>query len=224
MHRTTSAQRRISPKQVDPDALKRYVRSRAGYVRVKRAVDIAIILMSLPAIATLIAVVALLIAVTMGRPVFFIQNRVGRNGRVFRMVKFRTMHPPKVSPRVPVATARDDPRITPLGWFLRRSHIDELPQLWNILKGDMTVIGPRPEQPELVEEYRGLIAHYDLRHLVTPGLSGWAQVCYGYATDAHETREKLKYDLIYVRHFGPLLDLRIFMLTLQIYLDPRYVR
>jgi len=192
------------------------------YSGIKRAIDILAVLAAAPAVLMVVALCALLIAITTGRPVFFIQNRVGLNGRVFRMLKLRTMGLHRVED--PIATAKSDPRITPLGKLLRRSHLDELPQLWNVLWGDMSLIGPRPEQPELVAKYRAIIPHYDMRHLVRPGLSGWSQVCFGYAADVHETREKLEYDLFYVQHFGPALDLRIVALTLLIYSNPKYVR
>ena len=123
-----------------------------------------------------------------------------------------------------MATAKNDPRITPLGRFLRISHVDELPQLWNILKGDMTLIGPRPEQPELVEAYRSALSDYDLRHTVVPGLTGWAQVYYGYAADLQETTDKLAYDLYYVQNIGPTIDLKILVRTFTVYANLQYVR
>ena len=138
------------------------------------------------------------------------------------MLKLRTMG---VSPVVKsIATATDDPRITPLGKILRRLHFDELPQLWNILVGEMSFIGPRPEQPDLVAYYHSVIPHYDLRHSVTPGLTGWAQVCFGYAADVQETKTKLEYDLYYVHNFGLGLDLLIVVRTILIYSNPLYVR
>ena len=137
--------------QGDADALRRSVESRRLYVRVKRVTDLASVLLASPAALITIGFCALVIVLLMGRPVFFVQDRVGRDGRVFRMVKLRTM---RVRPRGEcLATAKNDHRITPLGKFLRRSYLDELPQLWNIVQGDRTLIGPRPEQPDLVERY-----------------------------------------------------------------------
>jgi lipopolysaccharide/colanic/teichoic acid biosynthesis glycosyltransferase len=107
---------------------------------------------------------------------------------------------------------------------MRRSHLDELPQLWNVLIGDMSLIGPRPEQAFLVEEYRKVLKDYELRHIVRPGLSGMAQVYYGYASDVAETSEKLKYDLFYVQNIGLRLDLRIMLRTLAVFMNPLYVR
>jgi lipopolysaccharide/colanic/teichoic acid biosynthesis glycosyltransferase len=194
----------------------------AVYARTKRVIDILFILLIAPPVLIVVAIAALAIAVTMGRPVFFFADRVGRNGRIFKMVKLRTMIP-QTSGALN-ATLKNDPRVTPLGKILRRSHIDELPQCWNILLGHMTLIGPRPEQPHLVQYYRMHIPNYDLRHSVTPGLSGWSQVCFGYATDLAETQKKSSYDLEYIERFGPKIDAIIFWKTLRVYLNPNFVR
>jgi lipopolysaccharide/colanic/teichoic acid biosynthesis glycosyltransferase len=122
------------------------------------------------------------------------------------------------------ATLENDPRVTSLGRFLRRSHIDELPQIWNILLGHMTLIGPRPEQPALVEIYKEKLANYDARHAVTPGLTGLAQVELGYASDLFETEKKLAYDLRYIDLYGPKIDCLIVLRTITIFFDPRFVR
>jgi lipopolysaccharide/colanic/teichoic acid biosynthesis glycosyltransferase len=194
----------------------------SAYLKIKRCIDIVAVLATAPAVLLVILMAAAAILLAEGGPVFFIQERVGRGGRIFRMVKLRTM---KVhSSASQTATLKDDPRITPLGRFLRQSHIDELPQLWNIFVGDMTLIGPRPEQPLLVAQYREKLPNYDLRHTVRPGLSGWAQVNYGYAADLDETARKLDYDLEYVTRCGPAMDLLIVFRTFRIFLDPRYVR
>jgi lipopolysaccharide/colanic/teichoic acid biosynthesis glycosyltransferase len=193
-----------------------------AYPRIKRISDIILVVLILPASVLVVALAALAIALTMGSPIFFLADRVGRNGRTFKMVKLRTMVPDS-GVRLN-ATLRDDPRITPLGKLLRLTHIDEIPQIWNILVGDMTLIGPRPEQPHLVEHYRNRIPNYDLRHTVTPGLSGWSQVCFGYAADVAETAQKLTYDLQYIDRFGPRIDLIIFWRTLKVYLNPNFVR
>jgi lipopolysaccharide/colanic/teichoic acid biosynthesis glycosyltransferase len=215
--------RRLPLGQVDEASLRQSADARPVYTGVKRAVDIAVVLLACPAVFLTVLLCALLIAAAMGRPIFFVQNRVGRDGRIFRIFKLRTMQLSSAA-KERTATVKNDPRITPVGQFLRRSHLDELPQLWNILMGHMTLIGPRPEQPELVAHYREHIPHYDLRHLVTPGLSGWAQVYYGYAADVHETRHKLEHDLFYVQQFGPAMDLRIMARTVVIYSNPKFVR
>jgi lipopolysaccharide/colanic/teichoic acid biosynthesis glycosyltransferase len=197
-------------------------RRRTAYVRLKRILDIIVVAVAAPAVLAVIALAALAIFVSMGRPIFFLNDRVGLNGRLFKMIKLRTMTPGETRPQY--ATLRNDPRVTPIGNFLRQTHIDELPQLWNIILGDMTLIGPRPEQPHLVEYYREQISNYDVRHTVTPGLSGWSQVCFGYATDLEETKKKLAFDLEYVENLGARIDLNILWRTLRVYLDPNFVR
>ena len=192
------------------------------YHKFKRLTDVAVVLGSAPAVLMVLLIAAAAIYLLEGRPIFFTQNRVGRSGRVFRILKLRTMVLESCNEQI--ATLRNDPRITPLGRFLRQSHIDELPQLWNILVGHMTLIGPRPEQPALVDHYREKLPNYDLRHAVPPGLSGWAQVNFGYAADLAETARKLDYDLEYVQRYGPLMDFLIIVRTFRIFLDPRYVR
>ena len=194
----------------------------SSYLRIKRCIDIVAVLATAPAILIVILIAAAAIRLAEGGPVFFIQERVGRGGRIFRMLKLRTM---KIhSSAYQTATIKNDPRITALGRFLRQSHIDELPQLWNIFVGDMTLIGPRPEQPLLVAQYREKLPSYDLRHTLRPGLSGWAQVNSGYAADLKETARKLDYDLEYVSRCGPAMDLLIVLRTARIFLDPRFVR
>jgi len=192
------------------------------YSWAKRAIDIIVVILGAPAAILVIAGCCVAIFIKMGRPVFFVQDRTGLGGRIFKMYKLRTMSLPPASEVE--ATSKNDPRVTPLGRFLRRSHFDELPQLWNILKGEMTLIGPRPEQPHLVAAYRSSLSDYDLRHTVVPGLTGCAQVYYGYASDLHETRAKLFYDLYYVQNIGPVLDFQIAVRTLVVYSDPHYVR
>jgi lipopolysaccharide/colanic/teichoic acid biosynthesis glycosyltransferase len=139
----------------------------------------------------------------------FKQERVGLNGQVFTMYKFRTMYL-DAEEEGPQFAIEDDPRLIEGGSFLRKSRLDEIPQLWNVLKGDMTLVGPRAEQVPFVERFRRVIPFYDHRHLVRPGITGWAQVNYGYADDQADTVEKLTYDLYYVKHMSPILDLRIF--------------
>ena len=129
------------------------------------------------------------------------------------MYKLRTMR--ERLPGEPVkATTRGDHRITPLGAVLRRYRIDEIPQVWNVLRGEMSLIGPRPEQPELAREYARQIPAFSYRHLVRPGITGWAQVCFGYAENTMETREKLTYDLHYIKEFGFAIDLKVAIMTL----------
>ena len=202
---------RVDPEQVDADALRAKVQSRRVYIRVRRGIVLTLLLLSSPAALITIAVCSLLIAASMGQPIFFLQERIGRNGRVFKMVKLRTMRVHSQSERL--ATAKNDDRITPLGKFLRRSHLDELPQLWNVLRGGMSVVGPRPERPEFYEVLEREVPFWTRRHLVKPGITGWAQVHHGYTSDPSATAEKLSYDLYYLRHQGLVLDLAISVRT-----------
>jgi lipopolysaccharide/colanic/teichoic acid biosynthesis glycosyltransferase len=213
----------LLPEDVEPDVIRRQLERSHGYAHVKRGMDIVAALMMAPIALLLGGVAALAIAATMGRPIIFAQDRVGRGGRIFRMYKLRTMSAHDSNGRQ-TATSKSDCRVTPLGRVLRRYRIDELPQLFNILKGDMSLIGPRPEQPQLVAEYERIIPHYDLRHAVQPGLSGWAQVTYGYASTVEETRAKLSYDLFYVREFGLTLDVEIAVATVWTLMTGRNAR
>jgi lipopolysaccharide/colanic/teichoic acid biosynthesis glycosyltransferase len=141
-------------------------------------------------------------------PLFYRQPRTGRNGATFEILKFRTMRECPVEDAANW-TATQDLRITPFGGILRRTHLDELPQVVNILRGELSVVGPRPEQPHVVAELEGKIPFYSVRHLVRPGLTGWAQVKYQYAGTEAETLEKLQYEFFYLRRQGLGLDLRI---------------
>ncbi len=145
-------------------------------------------------------------------PLFYRQKRVGLHGRPFMMIKLRSMVVSAEEQGV-VWTATDDPRITPVGWFLRRTHLDELPQCWHILKGEMSLIGPRPERPEFVTLLAQKIEGYAKRHSVKPGLTGWAQVNYGYGDSVEDARMKLKYDLEYINRQSLWLDLLIIVRT-----------
>ena len=141
-------------------------------------------------------------------PIFYSQQRVGRHNRLFRLTKFRTMRQDAEADGHAWAIP-NDPRVTRVGWFLRQTHLDELPQLWNILLGDMSVIGPRPERPEFVEKLIEEIPFYDERHLVRPGLTGWAQVNYRYGCSIEDSRRKLFLDLYYIKHMSLEIDLVI---------------
>lgn len=187
-------------------------RTLSSYRAGKRLLDILITVYVLPAALVLLAIGILGVLVTMGRPVFFVQQRTGLGGRTFDMYKLRTMRSPRPH-EVGIATVKGDMRITPFGAFLRRFRIDELPQLWNILRGDMSLIGPRPEQPGLTQQYVRDMPAFAYRHLVRPGITGWAQVRAGYAANLEETRVKLAYDLFYVKNFSLILDLQIIVRT-----------
>jgi exopolysaccharide biosynthesis polyprenyl glycosylphosphotransferase len=185
-----------------------------SYARVKRALDV--VMASIAVVPSLLIVPVVMVGnlVANRGALLYRQRRVGRNGVEFTIVKFRTMQATDGAD-VNEWTTEDDPRITPFGRLLRRTHLDELPQLWNILRGDLSVVGPRPEQPHYVEQLVAKIPFYDLRHLVRPGLTGWAQVKYGYAGDESDAIQKLQYDFWYLRHQGLDVDLRILGRTLR---------
>lgn len=191
------------------------------YVSTKRLIDVVASLLVLLILSPLLIVVTLLIIATMGWPVLFRQERVGRLGETFDVLKFRTMVNDAEALSGPVLAEADDPRITPLGRFMRRSRIDELPQLINILVGDMSFVGPRPERPFFVEQFVKEIPGYRERFKVKPGVTGLAQVSGGYATTPER---KLKFDLIYMYHQNFLMDLQILVETVRVVLTGRGAR
>jgi lipopolysaccharide/colanic/teichoic acid biosynthesis glycosyltransferase len=183
------------------------------YPPAKRAFDVVLAALILVVTAPLVAVACLLVKLTSRGPVFYTQVRVGRRGRPFGIYKIRTMiHNCERYSGPRWATARD-PRVTPVGRFLRRTHLDELPQLWNVLCGHMSLIGPRPERPEFVPQLEQVIPHYRDRLVVRPGLSGLAQVQLPPDTDLNSVRRKLACDLYYVQNIGPGLDVKIMLAT-----------
>lgn len=184
----------------------------AAYARVKRLVDVCVAAAGLAVLAVATPFVAAANVVGNRGPLFYRQPRVGKGGRVFDMIKFRTMRPDDAPS---TWTSEDDPRITTVGRWLRRTHIDELPQMVNILRGDLSLVGPRPEQPGYVADLTEKIPFYAVRHIVRPGLTGWAQVKYAYGASAFDAVEKLQYEFFYLRHQGMLLDLRIAVRTLR---------
>lgn len=184
------------------------------YSNLKRSLDLLSALVTLLVLFPLLLLIAVLIRIFDGAPVIFSQQRMGCDEQPFRLYKFRTMH--AGSHRGDRYTRDGDPRVTPLGAFLRKTRLDELPQLWNVLKGDMSVIGPRAEWVKLVEEYQEKIPNYHLRHLVRPGITGWAQVNYPYGESLEDTLQKLSYDLYYIRNFSMRLDAEVALKTLYV--------
>ncbi len=185
-------------------------RAHFGYDLIKRMLDVVLALILLIPSLMIYPIVALAILLTDGRPIFFLQERVGEQNRLFTVMKFRTMRQ---------ARERTAAHVTPIGRLLRATRIDELPQLWNVLIGDLSLIGPRPELPELVRYYNARIPYYSVRHLVKPGLSGWAQVHHDkhphHDADIIETKNKLSYDLYYLKHRNVMLDIRIALKTIR---------
>ena len=182
---------------------------------VKRGIDIGLSAVGLAIGSPVMGVVALLIKATSDGPVFYHQERVGQHGRVFTVHKFRSMWVNAEAGTGAVWASADDPRIMPLGRFLRRTRFDELPQLWNILRGDMSFVGPRPERPEFVGQLTKSIPYYGQRHAVRPGLTGWAQVRYTYGASVEDALMKLQYDLFYIKNMSLSLDLFIIFSTIK---------
>jgi len=178
----------------------------------KRIADILLGLILLAITIVTFPVVAILVWTTKG-PLFFTQRRVGLNGKPFVMVKYRTMYGDVDDKKVEWLTNENDPKITWAGKFLRKSRLNELPQAWNIIKGEMSFVGPRPERPEFVKMLEKEIPFYNDRHLAKPGLTGWAQIHYGYVASVKESVIKLQYDLYYVKHRNLFMDLGIILKT-----------
>ena len=186
---------------------------RSRYRFWKRLFDVTAVVVFSPLLLLIAGVVAAMVAFDSGRPVFFVQTRVGLGGVPFRMFKFRTMVASSEENGTSFAT-KGDPRITRIGAYLRQYRLDEIPQFWNVLRGEMSIIGPRPEQVAFAAVFDQGIPLYRLRHAVRPGISGWAQVRQGYAADTLETEEKLRYDFYYVKHCSIALDAMIVWRTI----------
>ncbi|MCX8747078.1 MULTISPECIES: exopolysaccharide biosynthesis polyprenyl glycosylphosphotransferase [Snodgrassella] len=184
------------------------------YVLIKRLADILLILLSCPITLPVMLVTAIAIKLESPGSVLFRQNRVGRGGHEFCIYKFRSMCSDSEKNGAQMAQLGDS-RVTRIGHIIRKTRIDELPQFWNILKGDMSLIGPRPEQKIFVDRFIQEIPFYDYRHIVKPGISGWAQVTQGYAADTEQTQIKIEHDFYYIKHFSFSLDILIFFKTLK---------
>ncbi|MFP4472680.1 MAG: exopolysaccharide biosynthesis polyprenyl glycosylphosphotransferase [Candidatus Omnitrophota bacterium] len=191
---------------------------RKTYRATKRLLDIAAGITGLIVLSPLYALVALLIKLSSRGPVFYTQTRVGQYGRVFTMYKFRTMKVDAEKETGAVWAKESDDRLIPVGKFLRKMHIDEIPQFVNILKGDMSLIGPRPERPEFVEKFKTEIPEYERRLMVKPGLTGLAQVRHHYDRTIEDVRKKIKLDLLYIRRLCLWTDVRIFFRTFRVVL------
>jgi sugar transferase (PEP-CTERM system associated) len=191
---------------------------------IKRVVDITAaglgLLLSLP--VALLA--ALLVRLTSRGPIFFTQERVGQDGEIFRVLKFRTMRVDAEKETGPVWATQNDHRVTPVGKWLRLARVDEMPQFLNILSGHMSFVGPRPERPIFVEQLTKEIPFYPLRHTVKPGLTGWAQVQHSYGASVDDAREKLRYDLFYIKNMSLLFDLTVILKTVAVILRAKGAR
>jgi sugar transferase (PEP-CTERM system associated) len=182
---------------------------------VKRALDLTAASIGLLLSAPLMLMVAAAVKLTSPGPVFYRQQRVGQYGRLFTLCKFRSMCEGAEAQTGAVWAKANDSRVTPVGRVIRKTRLDELPQLWNVLKGDMSFVGPRPERPEFVVSLTQEIAFYGQRHAVKPGLTGWAQVSYPYGASVQDAMEKLQYDLFYIKNMSPALDLFIILKTIK---------
>jgi lipopolysaccharide/colanic/teichoic acid biosynthesis glycosyltransferase len=188
---------------------------RGPYQRTKRLLDLPLALSGAILLAVLTPLVLVGNMVANRGPLLYRQERVGKGGRVFTILKLRTMVPEGAEAGTGEWTTRDDPRVTRFGHVLRVTHLDELPQVLNVLRGDLSVVGPRPEQPHYVAELTEKLPFYRLRHLVRPGITGWAQVKYGYAGDQRDALEKLQYEFWYLRHQSLSTDMRVLGRTIR---------
>jgi sugar transferase (PEP-CTERM system associated) len=190
-------------------------RTSAPRLAAKRAFDIAGALVGLAIAAPAIAVLAVAIKLTSPGPVFYRQPRVGRSGRIFKVVKLRSMRADAEAATGPVWARKDDDRVTRMGRLMRKTRLDELPQFWNVLRGDMSIVGPRPERPQFVRSLTRDIPFYGQRHVVKPGITGWAQVRYTYGATVEDAIEKLQYELYYIKHLSVSFDLFIIFETIK---------
>jgi lipopolysaccharide/colanic/teichoic acid biosynthesis glycosyltransferase len=217
--RLTKEEVAVSPEELSIEIVSR----KAGpYDWIKLLADFSIALILFVLALPVMVIAAMLIRMTSSGPATYSQVRLGRGGRRFLIYKLRTMRHNCEALTGPVWCAKGDPRITPLGRFLRKTHIDELPQLWNILRGDMSLVGPRPERPEIIDELENHLANYRGRLSVKPGLTGLAQIQLPPDTDIRSVREKLNLDLCYVRRYGFWLDIRILVGTVFYLLGVSY--
>ena len=211
--------RRVSLEDIDESwfLFHRPLRARRGYAIVKRLIDRIAGLLGSLLVGCLLPLIALLIRLDDGGPVFFRQERVGRGGTPFRIWKFRTMRM-DAEPNGPVWASHGDTRVTRVGRFLRRTRLDELPQFFNVFKGDMSLVGPRPERPRFTALLERTVPFYDRRHLMRPGITGWATVRFGYGDSVTDKWRSHEYDLYYLKHRSLLLDLEILLRTMVVML------
>jgi sugar transferase (PEP-CTERM system associated) len=191
---------------------------------VKRSMDIFFSIVGLILAIPFFLMIPLLIRLDSPGPIFYLQERVGENGRLFRLIKFRSMGADAEAEVGPVWAQDDDSRVTRIGMFLRRTRMDEIPQLFNVLKGEMSFVGPRPERPCFVEQLNQEIPYYRLRFSLKPGITGWAQIRYRYGSSVKDAFEKLQYELYYIKNLSLFLDLAILFSTVRVVLSGRGAR
>lgn len=195
-----------------PAALLFHTRPRAERI-LKRGLDISATLAGLLLISPLLALISIGVLISSGRPILYSQTRIGRGGRPFEILKFRSMKRDAERETGPIWATSADSRCTRFGSFLRRTNLDELPQLWNVLRGEMSLVGPRPERPVFVEEFREILPDYDLRHAMPVGMTGWAQV-HGWRGRT-SIRKRLQYDLDYIQRWSFWLDIKVLWMTIE---------
>ena len=190
----------------------------------KRLMDIVTSVLFLALSSPIFLVCAVLVKTTSRGPILYRQERVGLNGEPFEVLKFRSMRVDAESDGTPKFASKNDPRVTPVGGFLRKTRADEIPQVINVLKGDMSFVGPRPERPYFVDQLSEKVPFYRERHCLKPGITGWAQIRYPYGASFEDSRRKLEYDLYYVKNYSIFLDVLIILQTLRVVLFPHGVR
>jgi lipopolysaccharide/colanic/teichoic acid biosynthesis glycosyltransferase len=188
---------------------------RKRFILVKEVLDRLAAIAGLVIFLPVLAIIGLIIKFTSKGPVFYVQERVGKDGRPFGIIKLRTMVSDAEASTGPVWACANDPRITPFGRFLRKSHLDEVPQLINVIKGEMSIVGPRPERPLFVDKFKSQIPSYAERLRVKPGITGLAQVCHKYDETLKDVRRKVAYDLLYIQRMCLMVDVAIVFLTMR---------
>jgi len=187
------------------------------YDKTKSATDVISAIIILTLTIPLWFLIALLIKIEDGDSIIYRQERIGKDRKLFFLLKFRSMNPKAEDKTGPVWAKKEDPRVTKIGKFLRMTHLDELPQMINVLRGEISLTGPRPERPEFVRKLEEEIPHYHLRHLIKPGFTGWAQIKFRYGRTIMDSQEKFQYDLYYLKNRNPFLDMGILLKTLQLF-------
>ncbi len=198
--------------------------ARRSFERFKRISDFLLAMIGVVIASPILVFAAILIKLTSRGPVIYRQSRIGLNGEVFRIYKLRTMQADAEQITGAVWARENDPRITPVGRVLRKTHIDEIPQLFNVLRGQMSIVGPRPERPEIVRDLKKLIRDYEKRLQIRPGITGLAQVWHKYDETINDVKKKIKYDLLYIKRMCLMVDLRILAQTLIVVMTGRGAR
>jgi lipopolysaccharide/colanic/teichoic acid biosynthesis glycosyltransferase len=186
------------------------------YLIMKRLIDVLVSVAGCLLLIMLVPLMWLANRVISPGPLFYRQERVGKSGKRFTLIKFRSMVVNAEKDTGPVWASASDNRVTLIGRIIRKTRLDEVPQFWNVLRGEMSLIGPRPERPEFVSQLAAQIPFYRARHAVKPGITGWAQVMYDYGASIEDSRIKLQYDLYYIKYQSPYLDLLVALKTLQV--------